>query len=262
MQDDNELDNELEDAPAFVDEGLERATKKRKKRDAWYGERFQGYMKLEECRKLIPSFKDFYYTKRAMDEACGMEVIVRLFDIEYCEPRGLMFFPSRQNLRKWIDKWDADIKNQLAVGKALDKRPEVIQLARTRDADDKLLAEAPMDQTLEGGLRTLAGELMNDAVTMLREDQANPEIYEDEVLVKRKNYVVNVFGHITKMVQGKAALLLKASEEKRANAGFLMDLLAKAQSGKLTDGDISMLKSAYPEPAPAAATVEGEVITQ
>ncbi len=102
-----------------LDPSLAKATKKRVKRDNWYGPRFAGYMKLADIRHLIPRFKDFYYTRRAMDEASGVEVIVRLFDIEYCEPRGEMFFPSRQNLKKWIDKWDTDIKNHIAIGKAI-----------------------------------------------------------------------------------------------------------------------------------------------
>jgi hypothetical protein len=80
---------------------------------------------------------------------------------------------------------------------------------------------------------------------MLRDDQELEEIYNDETLMKRRNYIVNVFAHATRLVHGKAALMLKASEEKRNTAGFLMQLLSKATAGKMSDEEMSLLKSAY-----------------
>lgn len=206
-----------------------------------YGESFVGYQKIEEVRDLIPAFKEFYYEEVIKNPKAKIGEMLREFN-ESINPRK--FHPYMTNIRAWRIKWDADIleKKNMAVADITTEKA-VQQVLKTRNDDRSLIA--PEDSSLEAGVRTLGGELLNDAFQMLREDQQNPEIYDDEVLVKRRNYIVGVFGHVTKLVHGKAALLLKASEEKRNNAGFLMELLAKATSGKLSDSDMEMLKSNY-----------------
>jgi hypothetical protein len=90
---------------------------------------------------------------------------------------------------------------------------------------------------------------------MLNDDQQLEEIYTDEVLIKRRNYILNVFGHVTKLVHGKAALMLKASEEKRNNASFLMTLLASATAGKMNDEQLDLLKGTNNQPTNVKPTV-------
>lgn len=245
---DEEVDNLIKNTS--IEESLEPqphggSLKREKKVDltalAWYGEGFAGYQKLDEVRDLIPVFKEFYYETRIKDPNSKITKMVQEFNRQIA-PRK--FHPYMKNISLWKAKWDKDIFEQ--QGMKMDKittEKKIYQVLKTRN-DDRSLA-APDDVSLEGAVRTLGGELMNDAFQMLREDQDMPEIYDDEVLIKRRNYIVGVFGHVTKLVHGKAALMLKASEEKRNNAGFLMQLLAKATAGTITADEMTLLKSNY-----------------
>ena len=91
--------------------------------------------------------------------------------------------------------------------------------------------------------------LTNDAVRMLQDDQELEDIYDSDQLIKRKTYVLNVFAHVTRHVQGKEALKIKKQGENRETAGFLMHLLGMAKAGKLDPNDMTVLKSAVaPQP--------------
>ncbi len=215
-----------------------------------FGESFQGYMKITEYVDLVPAFKDYYYAAKVKDQNETLKNIVLGFNEEVCKPMERLFHPSMSQMRGWRKKWDLDIANQMfdkgiEMDMELIERKSVQQLIKTRDEDRRLVLGAADDNQLEAGVRTLGGELLNDAMQMLRDDQELEEIYDAETLIKRRSYIVNVFAHATRLVHGKAALMLKASEEKRNTAGFLMSLLAKATSGKMTDEEMALLKTSY-----------------
>lgn len=241
----------MDDNPV-IENALEYSTRKK---DAvglcYYGDTFTGYQKVGELTELIPLFKDYYYERRI----AHMEVkrgdllrTIQAFNIEVAAPRGMKFHPYTTQLRSWVKKWDADI---LATKRGMTEEETAVvplktirQIVKTRGEEDTLLA--PDDNSLEAGVRTLGGELINDAMQMLQDEQSNPpDFLEGELAIKRRNYVVNVFSHATKLVHGKAALMLKASEEKRNTAGFLMNLLAKATAGKMSDTEVELLETAY-----------------
>lgn len=210
-----------------------------------FGEKFTGYMKVAEYVDLIPAFKDYYYAAKVKDPNETLRKIVLGFNDEVCLPAGRNFFPSMSQMRVWRKKWDLDLMQQM-VDKdvSIVERKNIHQVIKTRD-DERQLVLGVDDNQLEAGVRTLGGELLNDAMQMLRDDQELEEIYDSETLIKRRNYVVNVFAHATRLVHGKAALMLKASEEKRNTAGFLMSLLAKATAGKMSDEEMALLKTSY-----------------
>ena len=213
---------------------------------AYYGDKFNGYMKLGEYSDLLPSFKDFYYAARIKDPNARLSEILQTFNSEICEPMGRLFHPYTGQIKIWRSKWDLDLMQQTQdKDLAIVERKNIHQIIKTRDDERKLVLGAPDDNQLEAGVRTLGGELLNDAMQMLRDDQELEEIYDDETLIKRRNYIVNVFSHATRLVHGKAALMLKASEEKRNTAGFLMSLLSKATAGKMSDDEIALLKTTY-----------------
>jgi hypothetical protein len=206
-----------------------------------YGDSFTGFQKLTEIKHLLPAFKAYYYEERIKDKNISLSKIAQGFN-KLIAPEK--FHPFQTNVKHWREKWDADIlanQHNAVIANPMDNIEKIV---KTRDDENNLIS--PAHETLEQGIQTLGGELLNDAYKMLKEDQ-NKERWQmdDEVIVKRRNYIVGVFGHVTKLVHGKAALLLKASEEKRNNAGFLMDLLAKATSGKLSEADMDLLKSNY-----------------
>jgi len=212
----------------------------------YYGDKFERFMKVGEIVDLIPSFKDFYYQEKIKNPKTHLADIVQDFNKEFCEPNGRLFHPYTAQVGFWRKKWDLDLMQQMQ-GKELQivERKNIHQLIKTRDEQRNLVLGQADDNELEAGVRTLGGELLNDATQMLRDDQELEEIYDGETLIKRRNYIVNVFAHVTRLVHGKAALMLKASEEKRNTAGFLMGLLSRATAGKMTEEEMNLLKGAY-----------------
>jgi len=228
---------------------MEEKALEKKKTDAvglaYYGDKFTRYMRVAEYKDLLPSFKDFYYQAKVKNPNARLSDILQNFNKEVCEPVGRLFHPNTSQVRFWRAKWDLDLIQQMKdKDMEITEKKNIYQVIKTRDENNQLILGANDDE-LEAGVRTLGGELINDAMQMLRDDQELEEIYDDETLIKRKNYVVNVFAHVTRLVHGKAALMLKASEEKRNTAGFLMSLLSRATAGKMSDEEMNLLKSAY-----------------
>lgn len=214
---------------------------------SFYGVGFEKFMKISDMVEMVPAFKELYYTRRVGNPKATNREIIAEFN-EAISPKK--FHPYTAQLRNWTKKWDADILAQMHMKESISPKKEVYQVIKTRGEEAGY--EVPDDNSLEAGVRTLGGELLNDAMQMLREDQDREEIFDQEELMRRRNYVVGVFAHTTKMVQGKAGLLLKASKESRESAGFLMDLLRRATAGKMTAEDLAMLKTSAPivhEPA-------------
>ena len=205
-----------------------------------YGETFNGYQSLLEYRDLIPSFRDWYFNKKKTNEGETVTNIMRTFNSEVCLPLGRKFHPHLETVRGWRKKWDLDLIHEInGLDYEVTDERNINQIVKTREGGEI------NDSELEHGIKTLGGELLNDAMQMLRDDQKLEDMYETDELMKRRSYIINVFSHSTKLVHGKAALMLKASAEKRDTAGFLMNLLARATAGKVSDEEINVLKSAY-----------------
>ena len=222
---------------------------------AYYGKKFTRYMQIGQYRDLIPAFKELYYTRMVADSKTKLTHVLREFNAEVNE-EGRLFHPNTTVVRNWKKKWDKDILEKKGMQLAMvDSKKHVQQVLKTR-AKDGAVREyvAPEYETLEAGLQTFGGELMNDAMQMLRNDQELEDIYDSDELVKRKNYTVNVFAHVIKLVHGKATIQLKASQEKRENASFLMELMRKSTAGKMTVEEIQALKVDY-KPIKAKANV-------
>lgn len=214
-----------------------------------YGEgNFDGYMKVGELVEMIPAFKEFYYAEKIKEPNCHAFQILKDFNATACYPEGKKFHPYPNQYRTWRKKWDLDIMNQRSDKDVVIFEPKKVkQVIKTRNEDRELVLGTDYGE-LEKGATTLAGELINDAAQMLRDDQDLDEIYDTDELIKRRTYIVNVLAHTTRLVHGKAALLLKASQEKRENANFMMNLIAKATSGNLSDEEMGMLETTYSKP--------------
>lgn len=198
-------------------------------------ENFDGrYHKVDEIRDLIPQFKAFYYAEKRKDPSRSAIKIINEFNGQIAP---LTFFPWEKQYRLWRKKWDAEL---LAAQGYTEEQKEIRQLIKVRNEENALIV--PADELLETGARTLAGELLNDAMGILKQDQEYEDAYEDEIIIKRRNYVLNVFNYVTKSVHGKEALRIKSNADKRETAGFLMTLLNRATAGKLTDEELTLLK--------------------
>lgn len=198
-------------------------------------ENFDGhYHKINEIRDLISQFKAFYYAEKRREPGRSAIKVINDFNVQIAP---LTFFPWEKQYRLWRKKWDAEL---LALAGYQEQQKEVRQLIKVRDEKNALVV--PADETLENGAKTLAGELLNDAMNILKNDQNEEELYEDDIIVKRRNYVLNVYNYITKSAHSKEALRLKSNADKRETMGFLMDLMSLATAGKMSDEDLALLK--------------------
>lgn len=217
----------------------EKATKTTYKKPPYLGNVTGHYQKIGELRDLIPKFKDFYYSKMEENPNYSKLKIIDEFN-NIISPQ--IFKPWASQYRRWYRRWDEDILAKIAGAKSAIMSSE-IQAIKTRDENNSLII--PTEQELESGAKNLAGELMNDAMGILKSDQMNEDLYDDEVLIKRRTYVLNVFNYVMRAVTAKEALVIKRQQEKRETAGFLMDLIRRSTAGRITPDEMSLLKQSF-----------------
>lgn len=189
------------------------------------------YRKLEEVRDRIPAFRDFYikYRFESGVKLSAMK-IVDMFN-ETTPPGD--FFPQPAMYQRWRKMWEAE-------------QTGLIKTAETRLAEREKLSivsrEGATMDTLEEGMNSLGAELANDAIQTLRDTQDREEYFDDEVVVKRKQYALNVFAYVTKAAHSKTALKIKMQGEARESAGFMLDLIRRATAGNLSKEEVDMLR--------------------
>ncbi|OGY40774.1 MAG: hypothetical protein A2570_01450 [Candidatus Brennerbacteria bacterium RIFOXYD1_FULL_41_16] len=202
-------------------------------------EGFDGhYHKVGEIRDLIPQFKAFYYAERRKDPSRSAIKVINDFNGQIAP---FKFFPWEKQYKLWRKKWDAEL---LAEQGYKQQQREIRQIIKLQD--EQKVAIVPDEYALEVGTHTLAGELLNDAMDILKRDQDSEEAYEEEIIIKRRNYVLNVFNYITRAVHGKEALKLKSNADKRETFGFLTSLINMSTAGKITDEQMELLKQSIP----------------
>jgi hypothetical protein len=215
-------------------------------------EGFDGrYQKVGEIRELIPQFKTFYLAERRREPERSAMKIINDFNKTIAP---FTFFPWEKQYRLWRKKWDAQILAEQGYREEQKAARQIVKL------QDEQVAIVPDEYALEAGAHTLAGELLNDALGILKQDQESEESYEDEIIVKRRNYVLNVFNYVMRASHGKQVLNIKTNAEKRETADFMMTLLNRAAAGKLTDKEMEMLRaSIQPTSADAAAHIPSAI---
>ncbi len=204
------------------------------KRFSFY-ENFDGhYQKIGELKELIPQFKAFYYAERRRDPQRSAIKIINDFNRQIAP---LTFFPWEKQYRLWRKKWDAEL---IAEQSFKQQERETHQLIKLRDEQNAVIV--PDEYTLEVGAQTLAGELLNDAMGILKRDQESEDAFEEEILIKRRSYVLNVFNYVIRAVHGKEALKIKSNAEKRETLGFLTALINRSTTGRITPEEMQLLK--------------------
>lgn len=199
-------------------------------------EGFDGkYHKVGDIQELIPQFKAFYYAERRKEAGRSAIKIINDFNKEIAP---FTFFPWEKQYRLWRKKWDTEL---LAEQGLKEEQRKLRQIIKVRDEQNALIV--PDEYALQTGAHTLAGELLNDAMEILKRDQESEDAYKDEIIVKRRNYVLNVFNYVMKASHSKEALNLKANADKRQTADFMMTILNRATAGKLTGEDIELLRA-------------------
>jgi hypothetical protein len=182
-----------------------------------YGLSFENISELPDIKHLVPVFRDYFYGLYSQYPDITIEQAVQQFITKL--PPGVIFHPSPNLLQVWNVQWKENA-----------------------DYMAKIPTVCPDDGYLDSGIRTLAGELLIDAHSTLREASNPAEDITPRDRVGMKRYVTSILQTITTMVHGKARIMLQASSEKRENASFAVDLLQKATSGKLTSEDITLLR--------------------
>lgn len=197
-------------------------------------ENFDGrYHKVGEIKELIPQFKVFYYTEKRKESERSAIKIINDFNKQIAP---LTFFPWEKQYRLWRKKWDAEL---LAEQGYKQQQGKMCQIIKLRDEQSAVIV--PDESALEIGAHTLAGELLNDAMDILKRDQQNEDSYDEEIIVKRRNYILNVFNYVTRAVHSKEALKLKSNADKRETFGFLTALINRSTAGKITQEEIQLM---------------------
>ena len=203
-------------------------------------ENFDGrHHKLNEIRDLIPQFKAFYYAEKRLNPTKSAVTIINAFNSQISP---FTFFPWEKQYKLWRKKWDGELLAEQNYKIETRKMRQVIKMRNEHDVE-----LVPANEALEAGARTLGGELLNDAMNILTKDQENEDAYEDDIIVKRRAYVLNVYNYVTKTVHGKESLRLKSNADKRESSGFLMDLLHRATAGNMTEDELELLKQSVPQ---------------
>lgn len=201
---------------------------------AYYGDAFTGYTSKDQIDIMLPDFKRCYFEIRKINEKPKIKAVLTEFNRQ-SYPQT--FFIEPQKASKLLKKWNKEYEHQQTVQFIDEQRAEL------QRRDETLLEYT--DEKLERTTRTLGGELLNDALIMLRNDQQNAEDMTPQDIINRRKYITNVLSHATKLVHGKASLMLKASEEKRNTTSFLMTLLAKATAGTISESEMALLEDTY-----------------
>lgn len=201
-------------------------------------ENFSGFQKQSDYLDILPQFREFYIEKKLENLKCSNIELINEFNRKIAPVK---FHPYLDQYRRFRKNWDVAVNSKILEGKAnLKSVIEMDSAIQMRNSDG--VKRRPAYDEIEEGSRTLAGELINDGLNVLKDTQLN----EEEMGVKEKSearkYVLGVFQHITRMSQGKEALELKKNAEKREQATFLMDLLKQGQSGKVDKDDLKLLK--------------------
>lgn len=202
------------------------------------GKQLSKYRKLEELRPYVAEFKEYYYQRMLAQAAANPQSVLNDFNKDHPD---YMFWPYAPQYRKWQNMWNIDI-NAKRSGMSL--APIVSKnLVTVRDKLGGLIAPPPTSD-IEAGSRTLAGELMNDAMSMLEDDKKRgDELYTDDILIKRRKYILSVYNFVSRNSMSAEMLNIKKQENTRENTNFLMDLLRRSTAGKISKEEMSLLRS-------------------
>lgn len=196
------------------------------------------YKNLEALRPYIAQFKEYYYKQMLTEVAQNPNKILSTFNQEYPE---VGFFPNPAQYRKWQSLWNVDLDAKRCSMNLTPLYQESVVIVR--DDMGKLIAPPPVEN-IEEGTRSLAGELLNDAMGMLKDDQQRgAELYTDDILIKRKKYVLNVYNFISRNAMAAETLRLKQQANVRENTNFLMDLLRRSAAGKISEEEMALLRN-------------------
>lgn len=250
---DEPLDESIEEVDVEMEPQAHGGELKRKYKVVYKG--FEGkFSRIEEMRTRIPAFREFYLEKRFAPDGTKMS-LVRLVDMfnEMTPPHD--FFPQMNAYNRWRRDWDGELigkfkspELRLAAKKALEKRGGNNSIAhmlmKIKKEGSREVAEymVPDAQQLEDGASTLGEMLLFDAAHTLKDTQDREEVYDDEVVVKRKMYALNVFNFVMRSAHKRHEIDIKRHGEARETAGFFVDLLARAQAGKLSTAELEVLK--------------------
>lgn len=196
--------------------------------------------KVEEVREHLPLFRD-YYIKHRVKEGKKTSLITLVDNFNEENP-DIYFFPNISVIQKHRKLWDGEIakritpdrQEQLMILQSLEskKRSTIVPMTR-----DQII---PTSDNLVAGAAQLGKVLVDDAFQTMQDSQSNG--YEDEeILIKKKQYALNVFSYVMRAAQGSQMVDIKRNAEKRETAGFMLDLMSRATAGNLSSEDMQLL---------------------
>ena len=205
------------------------------------GKKATGYDTLDEVSDLIDPFKKFYIREKPFHAKRGD--LIRAWKEKVLDETGRTFNVYPNAMYRIMDKLDKQLAKNPKYRLEDDMTPKetdvVAHNAQFRGAEVKKKRFAPA--TLEDGTMSLAESLLLDAKNLLDETNESAED-DEEVRIKKKGHVLNVFRHVAGVIQKGQMIDLKKKKEAREGAGFILDLIAKAQAGELTAEGMELMR--------------------
>lgn len=203
----------------------------------------QRYTRVDEYKDLLPIFREYYLSHRKL--GWSKRELMSNFRIDITEPLDRIFLPPSQEVDKFIKKWEREIYVE-QQRKKLEKTDAITLAAHPTDSllppstltDPEAVKVEVKRRDIEESLKTLSEMLVEDATKVIQ--NADDDV-DDELLVKKKNYALNVARHLIAGVQKDKLIALKKNADTRDSAHFLMGLMSKAMAGKLSGDELEIL---------------------
>lgn len=219
---------------------------------------FDGFTDAMDSKKFIMRLRELYMNERFDengDKKSPIRFIVDSFNAlpEQAEKK---FFPNPRFLKKHTKDWEKEALERMKLKRhtAYIKEDVAKQMALAPDKMPEIRMHISTD-SLEVKTETLADRLIGDAETEM--DRADEED-DPEIRVKQKTYALNVYNLVTRSVHKRRELDLKGSAEKRNQAGFILDLVNRALTGKMTPEAMGTLRASVATIAPVSESPVAE----
>lgn len=222
------------------------------------GKKATGYDTLDEVSDLIDPFKKFYIREKPFHAKRGD--LIRAWKQKVLDETGRSFNVYPNAMYRIMDKVDIQLNKNPKYDITKDPNPRTTDVeAFQRGHNGNAAARKRFTPaTLEDGAMSLAESLLSDAKELLDESNESAED-DEETRVKKKGHALNVFRHVAGVIQKGQVIDLKRKKEAREGAGFILDLIAKAQAGELTAEGMELMRGrTAPQPVLANDVTDDE----
>lgn len=196
------------------------------------------WSKVGDLMPHLAAFKAYYMAKRYSHggKQSSFRALVDGYNATLPTPA---IFPRNNWLMARAEEWDDQAMD--AIGRKPTEAPTALTPQEQHSVELSAAIDRPKPpvRSQESRLGTLGDALLDDALVSIQITSDDPEI-----ALKQKTYALNVYNYVTRNKLKQREIDIKEGAGKLANAGFMLDLLNAAATGKLTAENLALLKEA------------------